>query len=310
MPKFRPLPPIASAPITQDHAREREEPLRRAHEVEALQRFLAFGSAPSAAGCAIRRERPIMPSAACVASTAVNSETSVPMPSDEREALHPGRGEDEQDERRHERHDVGVDDRRDAAFVALGDAGGHRSAVAYLLLDAFEDDDVRVRRDADREDQARDARQRQRDRDQLDQREEVDAVDDQRRRPRSRPARGRRRAGTARRRRSRRCRAIRPWCSACLPSVAETCDWLISSSLSGSAPVFSRLARRWARADREAAGDLRAVGARRCRPGCAGSRCTGPRSGPGPAGSRSAGRPRSGPGRAGAARCRAGRSRA
>ena len=45
------------------------------------QRFLALGSAPSAAGCAIRRERPIVASAACVASTAVNSETSVPMPS-------------------------------------------------------------------------------------------------------------------------------------------------------------------------------------------------------------------------------------
>ena len=35
MPKFRPLPPIASAPIEQDHARQREEPARRAHEVEA-----------------------------------------------------------------------------------------------------------------------------------------------------------------------------------------------------------------------------------------------------------------------------------
>ncbi len=37
--------------------------------------------------------------------------------------------------------------------------------------------------------------------------------------------------------------AIRPWCSACLPSVAET--WLeeISSSLIGRAPVFSRFAR-------------------------------------------------------------------
>ena len=37
--------------------------------------------------------------------------------------------------------------------------------------------------------------------------------------------------------------AIRPWWSACLPSVAETCDCEISSSLIGRAPVFSRLAR-------------------------------------------------------------------
>ena len=40
--------------------------------------------------------------------------------------------------------------------------------------------------------------------------------------------------------------AIRPWCSACWPSVAETCDCEISSSLIGSAPVFSRFARLWA----------------------------------------------------------------
>ena len=35
--------------------------------------------------------------------------------------------------------------------------------AAHLFLDAFEDDDVRVRRDADRQDQAGEARQRQRD---------------------------------------------------------------------------------------------------------------------------------------------------
>src|SRR4051812_36849154 len=40
--------------------------------------------------------------------------------------------------------------------------------------------------------------------------------------------------------------AVRPWCSACWPSVADTCDELISSSLIGSAPVFSRFARFWA----------------------------------------------------------------
>ena len=51
--------------------------------------------------------------------------------------------------------------------------------MADLLLDPLEDDDVRVRRDADREDQAGDPRQRQRDRDQLDQGEEEDRVDEQ-----------------------------------------------------------------------------------------------------------------------------------
>ena len=37
--------------------------------------------------------------------------------------------------------------------------------------------------------------------------------------------------------------AIRPWCSACLPSVAETSLAEMRSSSSGSAPVFSRFAR-------------------------------------------------------------------
>jgi hypothetical protein len=59
-------------------------------------------------------------------------------------------------------------------------AGGDRSPGSDLLFHAFEDDDVRVRRDAEREDQARDARQGHRDRDQLDQREEVQRVDAER----------------------------------------------------------------------------------------------------------------------------------
>ena len=37
--------------------------------------------APSCAGLEMKRERDMTPSAACVASTAVNSETIVPMPS-------------------------------------------------------------------------------------------------------------------------------------------------------------------------------------------------------------------------------------
>ena len=51
--------------------------------------------------------------------------------------------------------------------------------MADLLLDPLEDDDVRVGRDADREDQSRDAREGQRDRDQLDQRQEEQGVDEQ-----------------------------------------------------------------------------------------------------------------------------------
>ncbi len=40
--------------------------------------------------------------------------------------------------------------------------------------------------------------------------------------------------------------ATRPWSSACWPSVAETCEAEMRSSLIGSAPVLSRLASRWA----------------------------------------------------------------
>ena len=97
----------------------------------------------------------------------------------EGEALDAGARENEEDERRDQGDHVGVDDRRDALLVALGDRREHRSARAHLLLDALEDDDVGVCGDADRENQAGDARQRQRDRDQLDQGEEEDGVDEQ-----------------------------------------------------------------------------------------------------------------------------------
>src|SRR4051812_34025455 len=40
--------------------------------------------------------------------------------------------------------------------------------------------------------------------------------------------------------------AMRPWCSACLPSVADTCERETGSSLIGSAPIFSVFARSWA----------------------------------------------------------------
>ncbi len=79
MPKFRPLPPIASAPISRivpDSAKNHfERPMK-----SNFQPWPRRGPAPSAAGWVTKRERPIAPSAACVASTAVNSDTSVPIP--------------------------------------------------------------------------------------------------------------------------------------------------------------------------------------------------------------------------------------
>ena len=117
----------------------------------------------------------------------------------QRESLDIGLREDEEDERRHERDDVGVEDRGEPAPVAVDDRVHRRAPGARLLLDAFEDHDVRIRRDADREDQAGDPRQRQRDRDQLDQGEEVERVHGEGDDRDQRRGCGRRRAGTARR---------------------------------------------------------------------------------------------------------------
>ena len=177
IPKFSPFPPIASAPIKRivpdSEKNHFEAPMKS--NVQPFPRR----AAPSAAGWETSRERPIAPSAACVASTAVNSVSERADAEREGEALDFRGGQREQDERGHERHHVRVDDRREPAPVAGGDARDDRAPAADLLLDALEDHDVRVGRDPDREDQAGDPRQRQRDRDQLDQREVVDPVDDQ-----------------------------------------------------------------------------------------------------------------------------------
>ena len=91
--------------------------------------------------------------------------------------MHAARRDQEEDDRRDHRHDVRVDDRGEALAVAGRDRGPHGFARAHLLLDAFEDDDVRVGRDADREDQAGEARQRHRDVEDEDRPVEEDAVD-------------------------------------------------------------------------------------------------------------------------------------
>ena len=180
MPKFRPLPPIASAPIsriTPDIEKNHFDAPMKSKRPAAL--AARRRRARRAARCS--RERPIVPRTAWVAQHRGEQRDERADAEREGEALDPGRREDEQDERDHERHDVRVDDRREAlACSPCAMPAATDLPAADLLLDAFEDDDVRVGRDADREDQARDARQRQRDRDELDQREQVDRVDDQR----------------------------------------------------------------------------------------------------------------------------------
>ena len=73
--------------------------------------------------------------------------------------------------------DVRVDDRPEALAIAGRDRGAHGFARAHLLLDALEDDDVRVGRDADREDDPGDPGKRQRDVEEEDRPVEEDAVD-------------------------------------------------------------------------------------------------------------------------------------
>ena len=235
---------MASAPTSRITPDIEKKYLEAPMKSKRHSRFLP--PAPSAEGLWMMRELPIVVRIACVAITAVNSETKVPMPEREGEALDVGGGEHEQDERGHDRHHVRVDDRGQALLVTGDDALPDRATAADLLLDAFEDDDVGVGGHADRQDQTRDAREGQRDRDQLDQRVEVQAVHEPARRPRSGRARGSRRSGTPRRRADRPDRRPGPECSACLPSVADTCDSEISLRLIGSAPSRSSLARSWA----------------------------------------------------------------
>ena len=88
MPKFRPLPPIASAPISRITPDIEKNHFDAPMKSKRLRRSRCL-PAPSAAGLRIRRERPIVPSTACVGSTAVKSETSVPMPSTKAKPLTP-----------------------------------------------------------------------------------------------------------------------------------------------------------------------------------------------------------------------------
>ena len=76
------------------------------------------------------------------------------------ETLHGGRRQEEQRERAHKRHQVGVDRRHDGVLDARDGRGPHAAAHAYLLPEALHGEDGRVRRHADGEHDARDAGER------------------------------------------------------------------------------------------------------------------------------------------------------
>ena len=121
----------------------------------------------------------MLPSSAWVKTTAVSSETIVPTPSVKANPLTPA---------------VASTKRMNAVSrvmtfasmivamprcVADRDRARQGAPSPHLLLYSLEDDDVGVRRDADRQHQPRDPRQRQGDRDQLDQGEEDHPVGEQ-----------------------------------------------------------------------------------------------------------------------------------
>ena len=212
--------------------------------------------APSAAGERMKRARPNSPRNACVKTTAVNSEAIVPTPRVKAKPLTSGGREREEDERRDQRDHVRVDDRRDAAAVAGGDRAQHRFAAPRLLLDSLEDDDVGVGRHPDSQDQPRDPRQRQGDRDQLDQGEEDQPVDRQRRRPRRTRGSGSRRAGRGRPGSARRSRPSGPGRAPAARGSPRPWSWRSASGRPAGRRSGGSVARSWDSCMREAAGDL------------------------------------------------------
>ena len=140
-------------------------------------RQLCSPLAPMKLGFSNQRKPASSPSIARVAATAVISEITVPIISISAKPFTPGGRDREQHQRRDHRHDVGVDDRVEALRVAGADRGAHGLPGPHLFLDPLEDDDVRVGRDADRQDQAGEARQRQRDVEEQDRRVEERRVD-------------------------------------------------------------------------------------------------------------------------------------
>src|SRR5450759_1001560 len=95
------------------------------------------------------------------------------------EPLDRSRSELEEEDRRDDDGDVRVDDRREGLGETVLDRRLRRAPGAQLLADALEDEDVRVHRHADRQDEARDSRQRQRRVENRHRRQQQDRVQDE-----------------------------------------------------------------------------------------------------------------------------------
>ena len=71
------------------------------------------------------------------------------------EAAHRARADDEEDDARHDRRDVGVENRREGAAIAILESRASGRLGGEFLADTLEDDHVRVDRHAERQDKTR-----------------------------------------------------------------------------------------------------------------------------------------------------------
>ena len=178
IPKLRPLTTIKSTLATIDHRRDREQDPRRrgsrrrsspsagsnrpcAHEAWVSEPLEAAEQAEDRARRGDRGQQ--------------RDERAEQQ--HEREALHRRDRDQEQHERGDRRDDVRVENRVEALRVTGRDRGSHGPPAAHFFLDAFEHDDVRVGRDADRQDQPGEARQCERHVEQQDRRVVEERVD-------------------------------------------------------------------------------------------------------------------------------------
>ena len=176
IPRFRPRVASEMTLIRTTAPEIANQSLRLAHVVD-LEVLDHQDDAPMKRGFWNQRKPASRPSIARVAATAVISETTVPISSISAKPLTPA---------------VATANRISAVIavttlasrivrkplrVAGGDRGAHGFTRARLLLDAFEDDDVRVCGHADREDQPSEAWQRERHPQQDDRRVHERAVD-------------------------------------------------------------------------------------------------------------------------------------
>ncbi len=169
MPKLSPRTPSETRPISSTTPEIANQRVAAAHEVD-LQELAALRHwcAPMNLGLLNQRKPASRPSIARVAATAVISETTVPISSIRAKPFTSAVATANRISAVIAVTTFASMNRAEALRITGRDRGAHGLPGAHFFLDAFEDDDVRVGGDADREDQAGEARQGQRDAEEQD----------------------------------------------------------------------------------------------------------------------------------------------